>query len=62
MRVEIKTNGPVKDPDIKALYLLDHALKISTDKMIRANVRFVLSKYEKRLKGKSFDGYGFGNL
>lgn len=59
MRIEIKTNGPVKDPDIRALYLLDHALKISTDRMIRANLRFVVDKYEKKINKKGFNGYGF---
>jgi hypothetical protein len=46
MRVNIKTKGkPIKDADIKALYLLDHALKISSDKMRQANLNFVLSKW-----------------
>ena len=45
MRIEIKTNGRVKDPDIKALYLLDAALKMSTDRMVNANLEFAISKY-----------------
>lgn len=45
MRVEIKTNGKVKDNDIKALYLLREALKISTPRMIKANLDFALGKY-----------------
>lgn len=46
MRVEIKTNGRVKDQDIKALYLLQKAMEISTDKMRKANLRFIISKWK----------------
>lgn len=52
MRIEIPTGGKaVKDPDIKALYLLDKALQMSTDKMIAANLRFIMSKHKKRIYG-----------
>jgi hypothetical protein len=46
MRVEIKTNGKVKDPDIKALYLMQKAMELSTDKMRKANIQFMLSKWK----------------
>jgi hypothetical protein len=46
MRVEIKTNGPVKDNDIKALYLIEQAMKISSPRMRKANIEFVASKYK----------------
>lgn len=46
MRIEIKTNGKVKDPDIKALYLLQEAMKLSTDRMRKANIDFIISKWK----------------
>lgn len=46
MRVDIKTNGPVKDKDIKALYLMQKAMELSSDKMRQANVDFIISKWK----------------
>lgn len=46
MRVDIKTNGPVKDNDVKALYLLEEAMKLSSDKMRSANIKFIISKWK----------------
>lgn len=40
MRIEIKTKTPVKDKDIKALYLLKEALKMSSPRMLDANLKF----------------------
>ena len=40
MRIDIKTKTPVKDNDIKALYLIREALRISTPRMIAANLEF----------------------
>lgn len=49
MRIEIPTGGKaVKDPDIKAIYLLDKAMQISTDKMLKANLDFAIAKYHKK--------------
>jgi hypothetical protein len=45
MRIEIKTKSPVKDTDVKALYLLNEAMHLSSDKMRQANLDFVKSKY-----------------
>lgn len=46
MRIEIKTGGkPVKDKDIKALYLIREAMRISTPRMREANAKFALDKY-----------------
>ncbi len=45
MRIDIKTKSKIKDPDIKALYILDYALKLSTDRMRKANIEFILSKW-----------------
>lgn len=51
MRVEIKTNGAVRDRDVKAVYLLDHVIsKLSSKRMVKANLEFVLSKYGFNLK------------
>lgn len=41
MRIEIKTKTPVRDNDIKALYLLKLALELSTPRMLEANLKFV---------------------
>lgn len=41
MRVNIKTKGPVKDNDVKALLLIKEALRISSPHMRKANVEFV---------------------
>jgi hypothetical protein len=45
MRIEIKTKTPVKDNDIKALYLLQKAMEISTPRMRKANLNFIISKW-----------------
>lgn len=50
MRVNIKTKGPVKDNDIKALYLIDQAMKLSSDRMRGANLEFAVSKYGYSIK------------
>lgn len=51
MRIEINTGKkPVKDPDIKALYIMDYAMKLSTDKMLKANIDFILSKWKRKLQ------------
>lgn len=53
MRIEIKTNGkPVRDKDIRALYALDYALQTSTDKMLKANLEWAISKYQDMQKKK----------
>lgn len=46
MRIEIKTKGKVKDNDIKALYLLQKAMEISSDRMRQANLKFITSKWK----------------
>lgn len=47
MRIEIKTNGPIRDNDIKALYLIREAMKISTPRMLEANLKFCGLKQQK---------------
>ena len=45
MRIEIKTKGKVSDTDVRALYLLVHALeKISTPRMKKTNLEFVANR------------------
>jgi hypothetical protein len=46
MRVEIKTGKPIKDNDLKALYLLQKAMEISSDRMRKANIEFIVSKWK----------------
>ncbi len=44
MRIEIKTGGsPVKEKDIRAMYVLSEGVKMSSDRMLRANLKFILS-------------------
>lgn len=50
MRIDIKTNAKqVKDPDIRALYIMDYAMRLSTHRMAKANVEFVLSKWKNKI-------------
>ena len=50
MRIEIKTKTPVKNPDLRALYLLVHALEnVGTQRMKTANLRFVADRLGYRL-------------
>lgn len=47
MRIDIKTKSPVKDRDIKALYLLEEAMKLSSsDRMKQVNLNFIKSKHK----------------
>lgn len=50
MRIEIKTNGPVKDQDIRAIYLLREALKMSTPRMRQANLKFAVESFYAKSK------------
>jgi hypothetical protein len=50
MRVNIKTNGKIKDKDIKALYLMNYAMQISSDKMRKANLDFIKGKWANKIK------------
>ena len=45
MRIEIKTKEPIKDNDIKALYLIKYAMLISSERMKLANLQFALKDY-----------------
>ncbi len=40
----------ISDPDIKAIYLISEAMRISTPRMRKENLRFVLSKYKIEIK------------
>ncbi len=51
MRINIPTNGkPIKDPDVRAIFILDYAMRISTDKMLKANLEFAVSKWKKKIE------------
>ncbi len=45
MRVDITTGFIVKDKDLRALVLLEHAMRISTPRMREHNLNFVLDKW-----------------
>ncbi len=44
MRIQIKTKYPVKDNDLRALYLIKQAMEISTPRMRQENLDFVLNR------------------
>jgi hypothetical protein len=44
MRIQIKTHSRIKDPDIRAIYLIKRAMEISTPRMRQANLDFVLNR------------------
>lgn len=50
MRINIKTNGPVKDNDIRALYLIREALRISAPRMIDANLKFSVESFKAKTR------------
>lgn len=51
MRIEIKAGSkPIRDNDIKALYVLDYAMRLSSDRMLLANLEFAISKYKNKLE------------
>lgn len=50
MRIEIKTKEPVRDKDIKALYLIKHALRMSTPRMVDANLKFAIESFKAEQK------------
>jgi hypothetical protein len=45
MRINIKTNGRIKDKDIRALYMIVFALEQSTPRMREHNLRFITDRY-----------------
>lgn len=45
MRINIKTEGKLKDSDLKALYIIDYALKIVSARMIIPTLDFFVSRY-----------------
>jgi hypothetical protein len=45
MRIEIKTPSPIKDNDIRGLYILAYAMSIISPRMIRASLEFLASHY-----------------
>jgi hypothetical protein len=45
MRVTIKTKTPVKDNDIKALLLIEEAMRLSSPHMKSHNLSFIAKRY-----------------
>jgi len=52
MKIEIKTNRKVTDPDIRALYTLVYALDHSTPRMKVANLQYVADRLGYKLTPK----------
>lgn len=53
MRINIPTGGkPIKDRDIRAIFVLDYAMKLSTDKMLKANLEYAIDKWRKKIEQK----------
>lgn len=48
--VSVIVGEDIKDPDLKAIYLINEALEISTPRMVRENLMFVFGS--KRWKKK----------
>ena len=40
MRIEIKTNKPVKDNEMKGMYLISHAFRLIPPRMIKPTLDF----------------------
>lgn len=55
--VSVIVGEDIKDPDLKAIYLINEALEISTPRMVRENLKFVFEskrwkkKYNLKLTG-----------
>ena len=52
MRINIKTNSIVRDKDVRALYMIDAAIKQSTPRMREANLQFIADRYGLRIEPK----------
>lgn len=53
MRVNIKTSSPVKDKDIKAMYIMNEGVMMSTDRMREINLKLIADKYGYHLVKKA---------
>ena len=40
MRIEIKTNKPIRDREMKGMYLINHAFKLISPRMIKPTLDF----------------------
>ena len=45
MRVDIKTNGPVRDKEIRSLYVLNAGMQIGSERMREHNLQYIADKY-----------------
>ena len=52
MRIEIKTKSPVKDRDIKAIYLIGYALKLVDKRMIKPTLEYFADYFGYKLVNK----------
>ncbi len=53
MRINIETDKPVKDKDLKAMYILGYAFELVSKRMIKATLGFFVDKYGFKLVDKS---------
>lgn len=51
-QVSVFVGEEITDPDIKALYLISEAMRISTPRMRKENLRFVLSSPKYKIEVK----------
>lgn len=49
MRIDIKTKTPVKDKDIRALWILSYAMSLVSERMIYATLQFLADHYGYRV-------------
>lgn len=45
MRINIKTKTPVKDKEIKALYIIGYAFELISPRMIKPTLDFIASHF-----------------
>jgi hypothetical protein len=52
MRINIKTKKPIKDKEIKALFIIGYALELISPRMIRPTLEFFVSHFGYKLEIK----------
>jgi hypothetical protein len=52
MRIEIKTSSPVKDKDIKGLYVLNAGMQMTSARMREVSLKFIADKYGFKISPK----------
>lgn len=52
MRIQIKTTNPIKDGDVKALFIIGYALSLCKERMIIPTLQFFADRYGYRVVPK----------